>query len=263
MKFAVNYSAPLIRLIDQGMVQVDLIKCPDWEGMLKEAKPYGPITIHFDLEVGLGHTLTADLDRIARLKEETGTPHINTHLVTRKTHHPGNSDEISEINALWRNELQLMIDKFGGNSIALEHYPFTPDRPFIATAADSATFSNVIRDVDCMLLLDLAHARITANTLNMDVRDYIQSLPLDRLVEVHVTGIKKHGGILTDHFELSQEDWLVFEWALNKIREGYWPQPRIIAFEYGGVGSTFVWRTNQDVLQDQVPILYEMIHRDF
>ncbi len=262
MKLAVNYSAPLIRLIEQGLVQVDLIKCPDWDGMLQEAKPYGPITIHYDLEVGLGHTFSADLDRIERLKAATGTPYINTHLVTRKNHHPNNPDEIREINVLWRDELQVMIDKFGGRSIALEHYPFTPDNPNIATAADSTIFSNVIRDVDCMLLLDLAHARITANTLNIDVKDYIESLPLDRLVEVHITGIKKHGGILTDHFELSKEDWAVFEWALMEIREGKWPTPRIIAFEYGGVGSTFSWRTDQDVLKYQVPRLYEMVHRD-
>ena len=54
MKLAVNFSNPLVNLIKAKDIQVDLIKCPDWEGMLEEALPYGPVTIHFSLEAGLG-----------------------------------------------------------------------------------------------------------------------------------------------------------------------------------------------------------------
>jgi uncharacterized protein (UPF0276 family) len=262
MKFAVNYSSPLIRLLNEGLIQVDLIKCPDWQGMLQEAQQFGPITIHFDLDVGLGHTFNVDLDRIVRLEEETDTPHINTHLVTPKTLNPNIHAEVKAINSLWHDELHLMVEKFGSKSIALEHYPYTENTPFLLPAVDSASFSKVVQDVDCMLLLDLAHARITAASFKMDVKTYIQSLPLDKLAEVHVTGIRKHGGILTDHFELSEEDWALFEWALGEIQTGNWPEPAIIAFEYGGVGSTFVWRTKFDVLRLQVPKLYELIHRN-
>ena len=110
-----------------------------------------------------------------------------------------------------------------------------------------------------MLLLDLAHATITAHTLGVNVRDYIHSLPLDRLVEMHITGIKTHSGVLTDHFELGQEDWTTLTWALEQIRKGTWRSPEIVAFEYGGIGSTFVWRTNPDVLRNQVPIIHDML----
>ena len=261
MKLAVNYSAPLIRLLNEGLVKIDLIKCPDWDGMLQEARPYGPITIHFDLEVGLGHTLRVDLDRIARLKEETKTPHVNTHLVTPKTFNPDHQEDIRNVNNLWRDELHFMIDKFGGKSVALEHYPFTCNNPHIAYAADSRVFSNVIRDTGCQLLLDLAHARITADTLGLDVRTYIQSLPLEKLVEIHITGTRPHGGVLTDHFELDEQDWELLNWALQEIRIGAWPKPDIIAFEYGGVGSAFAWRNKYKHLKTQVPKLYELVHQ--
>jgi uncharacterized protein len=259
MKFAVNYSAPLVRLLDEGAIQIDLIKCPDWEGMLDEAKAHGDITIHFDLEVGLGNTFQADFSRIQALMQSTYTPHVNTHLVTPRQFNPDNTHEMDQINALWREEIQLMTEQLGPSAVALEHHPYTHANPNIRPAADPQVFSQVIQDTGCMLLLDLAHAKITAHTLGIDVRNYIHALPLDRLVEMHITGIKTHSGVLTDHFELGEEDWTTLAWALDQIHTGAWRSPEIVAFEYGGIGSTFVWRTDPDVLQSQVPILYGMV----
>lgn len=260
MKLAVNYSYPLMDLIRDELVRVDLIKCPDWDGMLKDAEPYGPITIHFDLNVGLGNTFKVDFSRIKNLQAQTGTPLINTHLVAPQGFNGVHFGDVKRINTLWREEIQWMIDHFSVESVALEHFPFTEATPHIRLAAMSDVFSQVILDTNCMLLLDLAHARITANTLKIDTKDYIQSMPLDRLVELHITGIKLHEGILTDHFELQDEDWDILSWALKEIEAGNWRKPQIVAFEYGGVGKTFIWRTNGDVLKNQVPRLYDMVH---
>lgn len=261
MKFACNYSNPLTRLLDEGALQVDLIKCPDWDGMLKEARPYGPITIHFDLDAGLGTTFEVDFSRIQDFFDRTHTPHVNTHLVTPRNFDPNNEEELLKINALWREEIQVMIDHLGAEAVALEQFPYTESTPHIRPATDPAIFSQVIHDTGCMLLLDLAHARITADTLNMEVRDYINALPLDRLVELHITGIQMHSGVLTDHFELGDEDWALLAWTLEKIRMGHWRRPEIFAFEYGGVGYSFVWRNEEAVLRSQVPKLYDMVHQ--
>jgi uncharacterized protein (UPF0276 family) len=260
MKFAVNYSEPLIRLLNEGIVETDLIKCPDWDNLLAAAKPYRPITIHFDLEVGLGNTFEANFDRIKTLKDSTFTPHVNTHLVGPKTLNPNDQDELKKINILWREEIQWMINHLGAENVALEHYPYTESTPNILPAVNSKIFSQVILDTDCMFLLDLAHARITAETLKINPKDYIESLPLDRLVELHVTGIKNHQGVLTDHFEMSDEDWELLEWALNEINSGQWKKPKVVAFEYGGIGPNFAWRNEYDVLRKQLPRLYKMVH---
>lgn len=259
MKFAVNYSIPLIRLLEEGAINVDLIKCPDWEGMLAEALPHGEVTIHFDLEVGLGNTFQVDFSRIKALMHSTFTPHVNTHLVTPRQFNPESAEELHQINTLWREELQRMIDHLGADSVALEHHPYTHANAHIRPAADTRIFSQVIHDTGCMLLLDLSHASITAHTLGIEPREYIQALPLDRLVEMHITGIKTHSGVLTDHFELGEDDWEIFTWALNQIKTGYWRKPAIVAFEYGGIGQTFVWRTNYEVLKNQVPRLSKLI----
>jgi hypothetical protein len=262
MKFAVNYSKPLIQLHKEGAIKIDLIKCPDWDGMLAEAKPYGDIIIHFDLEVGLGNTFQADFSRIQALMSTTATPHVNTHLLAPRQFNPDSPSELRQINALWREEIQTMIDHLGAEAVALEHHPYTSSVPHMRPPTDARVFSQVIKDNGCMLLLDLAHARITADTLGIDVKNYIKALPLDRLVELHITGIKNYCGELTDHFELADQDWAVFAWALDEIRAGRWRTPEIVAFEYGGIGSTFVWRTDYAVLKKQVPILYEMIKAD-
>jgi uncharacterized protein len=260
MKFAVNYSIPLIHLLEEKAIKVDLIKCPDWEGMLEEAKSHNPITIHYDHDVGLGNTFNLDLSRVENLMKQTATPHVNTHLVTPLNFNPDDKHELEKINQLWREEIKVLTDHFGAELIALEHFPYTSANPHIRTAADSEVFSKVIQDTGCMLLLDLAHARITADTLGIDVKDYIQDLPLDRLAELHITGIRLYAGVLTDHFELKKEGWENLKWALSEIQSGNWRKPCLVGFEYGGVGDVFVWRTEQQVLQSQVPKLYEMIH---
>jgi len=259
MKFAVNYSIPLIRLLEECAVKVDLIKCPDWEGMLKEAQSHGPITIHYDHDVGLGSTFNLDLSRVENLMQQTATYHVNTHLVTPRNFNPDNQQEVKKINRLWREEIAVLTDHFSPELVALEHFPYTSANPHIP-AADNKVFSQVIQDTGCMLLLDLAHARITADTLGVDVKEYIQDLPLNRLVELHITGIRPYAGVLTDHFELKKEGWENLKWALSEIRSGNWRKPRLAAFEYGGVGDPFVWRTDKQVLKVQVPRLYEMIH---
>lgn len=260
MKFAVNYSNPLVKLLQSGTIESDLIKCPDWEGMLEEATPYRPVTIHFSLNAGLGETLDLDFARIEEFLKTTQTPHVNSHLVTPRSCTPDDPTELSRVNTLWRKEITYMVDHFGADRVVLEHFPYTLAAPNIAPAADPETFSKVIEDTGCQLLLDLAHARISADTLGMDVKDYIQALPLDRLAEMHVTGIQTFGGVLTDHFGMDDTGWELLDWALHQIKSGVWHQPRIVAFEYGGVGDIFVWRTNRQVLEDQVPRMYEMIH---
>lgn len=259
MKFAVNYSTPLVRLLNEGLIKIELIKCPDWDGMLTEAQGQSEITIHFDLEVGLRNTQKADFSRIKRLMNSTFTPHVNTHLVTPQQFNPTSDSETRDIYKTWLDEIHLMIDHLGAQAVALEHHPYTIANPNIRPAADTTVFSRVVKDTGCMFILDLAHARITADTLGVSVKDYILDLPLDRLVEMHITGIKPYSGILTDHFELGDEDWSVLRWALNEIRTGNWRTPEIVAFEYGGIGQTFSWRTNPEVLKSQVPLLYELI----
>jgi hypothetical protein len=261
MILAVNYSNNLIRLIREKKVVVDLIKCPDWEGMLEEARPFAPVTIHFDLKAGLGKTTQVDPERLRKLKEKTVTPHINTHLVAPRNFNPENQLETDRLWEIWLEEIGFLVHHFGREQVALEHYPYTENNPHLKLAVMPDVFGKIIQETDCQFLLDLAHARITANSLGMDVREYIRSLPLSRLVEIHITGIKNYNGVLTDHFEMTPEDWQLLDWVLENIANGSMPHPRLFAFEYGGVGEVFAFRSRYSVLEEQLPRLYEKIHQ--
>ena len=86
----------------------------------------------------------------------------------------------------------------------------------------------VIEAVDCGLLLDLAHLRVSATDLGQDPRDYIARLPLERLVELHVSGPRQVGARLEDtHHELADVDEELLRWVLARAR------PRALVLEYG------------------------------
>jgi hypothetical protein len=76
---------------------------------------------------------------------------------------------------------------------------------------------------------------------------------------MHFAGIHVIYGILRDHLAIQPCDWLALEWVLQNIRRGEWSQPWMLAFEYGGVGEIFEWRSDPQVIAEQVPRLYQMV----
>jgi hypothetical protein len=58
---------------------------------------------------------------------------------------------------------------------------------------------------------------------------------------------------------VTEQDWPVLAWALERIQKGEWATPGMLAFEYGGVGGWFEDRTDPIVIAEQAPRLYEMV----
>jgi uncharacterized protein (UPF0276 family) len=94
---------------------------------------------------------------------------------------------------------------------------------------------------------------MAAEELGVQVRPFIEDHPLHRLRELHVTGLGEDAeGRMRDSMPMLECDWHLFAWALDQIAAGAWPRPWIIALEYGGVGPHFEWRTDADVLEEQL-----------
>jgi uncharacterized protein (UPF0276 family) len=99
---------------------------------------------------------------------------------------------------------------------------------------DPAFISSVIEETNCGLLLDLAHARVAACYQDEPVRHYLARLPLNRLVEIHVSGPRSlpasdgaSGGRLFDAHEPMQEaDYALLTWVLERTR------PQAVTLEY-------------------------------
>jgi hypothetical protein len=265
MKLAVNYSPQSSQLFREGVIKLDLFKCPDWPDLVEAARKEQATYVHFSLATLTHNLAEANWQEISYLLALTGTQNINLHLLTEPTLDPDNPTETK--NAIQRiiGLVNRVIDRFGPDRVILENTPMTiVGRDYMRPIVDPQAISYIIEKTGCRLLLDLSHAIISATTLEVEAFTYIQSLPVNRLAEVHITGLAIENGQLqlVDHRAMRAEDWRVLEWALAQIRSGGWSEPNIIAFEYSGFGKIFQPYSDPSVLKAQVPHLYRLVHQE-
>ena len=258
MRFAVNYSTKAGDLVKAGKIDCDMFKCPEWEGLLKAATAIKPVYLHLDITLGRDQVQKLDFDKLRIMLAETGTPHVNCHLAGTPDLKVGSKTDRNKLLKQWVKEIEILKREFTGYPVISENLPFEPPLPEYHLSSDPELISEAIVETDTGLLLDISHARITADTLEIDSQKYVEKLPLDRLQELHITGVRRYHGFLEDHFEMQPEDWPSAEWAAGQIRLGAWREPEIVAFEYGGVGEWFSWRTETWALEEQVPRLYAL-----
>ncbi len=262
MRFAVNYSTKAGELVKAGRIKCDLFKCPEWEGLLKAATAIKPVYLHLDITVGRDQVHKLDFDKLRKMLDESGTPHVNCHLAGTADMKIGSKTDRVKLLKQWIKEIDVLKQVFAGYPVISENLPFEPPIPEYHLSSDPELISKAIVETDTGLLLDISHARISADTLGIDYQSYIERLPLDRIHEVHITGVRRYHGFLEDHFEMQPEDWPSTAWAAEQIQVGAWREPEIVAFEYGGVGERFSWRTDSKALEEQVPRLYALFGGD-
>jgi uncharacterized protein (UPF0276 family) len=259
VKFALNYSPQAADLLRRRAIEIDLFKCPDWPDTIEEARRQRPVYIHFPLVAGQQNR-RVNLHRVADLRASTSTPYVNTHLAARyqDLDDPQNAQAAA---AIMLRDLMPLVEQFGPGAVMAENVPCPDiwnDKPPVVTKPD--VICRVIHASGCGLLLDLAHARLSSSTLGMDVYDYITRLPVDRLCELHVTGVGlNREGLREDHLPMTNEDWALFDWAMANIRAGRWAKPAIVACEYGGIGPIFDWRTDPAVIARDIPRMYQAV----
>jgi uncharacterized protein (UPF0276 family) len=90
-------------------------------------------------------------------------------------------------------------------------------------------FINAIcRQLDVGLLLDLAHFHITADTMGFDAAVEIEKLPLERVVEIHISGVDEQKDALWDN-HASRAPESVFRLLEIVLRQS---KARAITLEY-------------------------------
>lgn len=265
MQFAINYSPQAADLLRRGAIELDRFKCPDWPDMLAAARTLRPPYVHFNLHTNLTEP---DKDTINRLCADTDTPYVNLHLSPRPTDvHVIALDnprphERGVIHAIMKWAVFAAVDTFGADRVIVENLPYHPEYGSVFRAAvEPELICRIVQETGCGFLLDISHARLAARSLGMDEHDYLAQLPGERLRELHVTGIGQDpAGRATDHLPFTEADWPFVDAVLARIRAGEWAQPWVMAFEYGGTGPLFEWRSEASVIAAQVPRLYELAH---
>jgi uncharacterized protein (UPF0276 family) len=268
MNLAINFSPVAANLVKSGVINIDFFKTPNWDWMVAEASQIRPVAIHFNLEAGNDALGDTDWDKVDQQLQATGTPYVNLHLDARQFYYPKfqvRTDKASEIETVIQVVLSDVIQvakRFGAQRVIIENSPYQGvDGNTMQLCVLPEIITRVIDETGCGLLLDISHAIITAKYMGLDPVEYISHLPVQHIKEMHFAGIHQDQvtGMLTDHLSIQEEDWLWLDWALRCIKEGEWSAPWLLSFEYGGVGEPFKWRTDPQVIAEQVPQLYKHI----
>ena len=266
MRFAINYSPQAEQLWQEGRIQVDLFKCPDWPDLIAQVSAIHAVYAHCMLFAGPCEQPKLDLDLLQHWLEATDTLVVNTHLWMTKSHFaPGELITTEAVIERAVRDVELLGERFGNERIVVENVPYPTEGWYseqLAEIADPTVLSEIVRRTGCGLLLDTAHAiRACEGTGRSSVKAYLNALPVQALRELHIVGILPEPdelGMRHDHFEMTEADWEIAEWVIEQIRRGCWAEPDTLAFEYGGVGERFAWRSDPRVIAEQAPRLYEL-----
>jgi uncharacterized protein (UPF0276 family) len=143
------------------------------------------------------------------------------------------SETLGEENILHRAEerLSFIRRQFSG-TVAVENYNYYPTGLY-EHICEPEFIGRFLAEFDLGFVLDLAHAAVTAANLGWDPRGYLAELPLDRVVEVHLSRPFFHPAMAVDaHLAPESEDFALLDDLLARLPEG--DQPPLVAVEYFG-----------------------------
>ncbi len=269
MHLAINYSPAAAGLVKAGQIDIDYFKTPNWDWLIEEASKLRPVAVHFTLDAGNDSLREVDWDKLEQQLQATRTPFVNLHLDARQSYYPTittNTAHASEVEAVMRiilSDVEMAVRRFGAERVIIENSPYqgVPGNT-MRLCIQPELITRVIEETGCGLLLDISHAIVTARYLDVDPADYISHLPVRHIKELHFAGIHKNEltGQMMDHLSIQEADWRWLDWSLGCIRSGEWSSPWLLAFEYGGVGEPFAWRSHPQVIAEQVPALFKRLH---
>ena len=100
-----------------------------------------------------------------------------------------------------------------GVPVALENIAYTFTLPG-AEMTEAAFVRAVLEAADCGLLLDLENVHANSRNHGFDPIPYLESLPLERVVEVHLAGgVVREGEYADTHTRpVPEESWTLLEW---------------------------------------------------
>jgi uncharacterized protein (UPF0276 family) len=270
-------------LAEAGAAPLDYLKVGPFQGpeAIAALARHHPLMLHLDDALSApGPFDDAHLARLSDLVRLTGTPWTSEHIGfgVAQVGLDGNLVTQPRSPLLEPGEALESIVRNAGTltsrlpvPLLLENIPFFPNLAHV-TVCEPGFVSAVIARSGCDLLLDLAHARVTASVLRLDVHEYLERLPLAQTVEIHLSGPRRlvecaprlqavvrenaysvrhllafDDDCLVDaHEPLRDEDYALLEWTLTRAR------PAAVTLEY---------YREPDALRAQLLRLGEMLGR--
>lgn len=265
MQLALNYSPQAVDALRADAIAIDVFKCPPWDDLSAQARVWKPIYIHFPLRVTqLG---SVNWDDIERWLGKTDTHLINIHLGLYEKDMPTLMDEPEAVArerviAQFVTDLELLASRFGAERVVAENVPFgrrTLEKTMLRPCIEPEIITQALTTTGCGLLLDIAHATITAHSLGVAPLDYMRALPLARTKEVHIAGVRDLGEGLRDHLALTEADMVTMTETFALLLQ-HGADLHMVASEYGGITSSFDWRSEYGVIITDTPKIAAVVN---
>jgi uncharacterized protein (UPF0276 family) len=113
-----------------------------------------------------------------------------------------------------------------GVPLLLENLDYNPGGAY-EYSCESSFIAEVLERTNTHMLLDIAHARVSASRFGMSVEDYLAELPMERVKQLHISGPRLEGDTLRDaHEPLQVEDYELLEYVLSVTK------PWAVTLEY-------------------------------
>jgi len=162
------------------------------------------------------------LRSVKRVSDITGAPYYSEHLAVTRA--PG--IDIGHLSPVWfTNEvLRAVIDNvhavqdFLGKPLVLENISYLFGIPN-ATMTQAEFFHRLVDATGCGLLLDVANVNVNAQNHRFDPVEFLDSMPLHAVVQIHMAGGYWSDGIYFDgHSEpVDEATWQLLDVLLERV----------------------------------------------
>lgn len=270
MKIACNYYPEVEQLLNENIIDLDYVKFPsigkqcqifnngnlsEFEKWLKEKNTICPIMIHglgptFD-QIGSENFKGWLNQSIAKtMINASGLNGISLHLCGVNTSYSREQnkkiilDNIRFLKELFPDIEFLEFENVDGN-------PFR-NRDKFGVCIEPDFIHEIIHEAKVNFLLDISHAYCSAKCLGMDLYEYIDRLPLDKVWEIHINGWADTGTDIMAHIKITEEAYIILDYVLDKCT------PEIITIEYGreddriNLGTPVITNIINDRVKDEI-----------
>jgi uncharacterized protein (UPF0276 family) len=233
-----NISDALLDLLAMDGSFVDALEVGPWLTpeqitAYRQKLPDFPFIFHgANLIVEVGENLGVE-KRIQAYLDCTGSPWVSVHLSVWE---PGDFGRLMHGERLMLPDPELALDRLLRR---LETLVKLVPVPVLVENLEPLPFDGydfwsrpeyicrVLERSGCGFLLDTGHLRVSADRLGMAVETYLGQLPLEKIVEIHVSGPRRRSGRLLDmHMPLQSADYMLLELLLSRSN------PHVVTLEY-------------------------------
>ncbi len=234
VQIGIEVSRPLLALLAAHAIDIDYVKVDgDWPmDLFQKALTYGPVLIH---DISSTFWLNyedpfqdADLRPVRKMLETARPPWFSTGIgaSAEPQGHTSPNWRGAERDALQsrervaenilRNAARLQKTVLGDMPLLLENYNYHPTNAY-EYVCEPPFYSKLINEIGCGVLLDLAHARISANNMGWESpQHYLEALPLDRVREIHLSHpTRREEQMIDAHLPIDTSDVELLVWTLN------------------------------------------------